>query len=651
MIAIIISVIILLANIFALAFDLKNALSSALHPLAYRLSRLSVWLPTGITYAFFYATRYNIAAGNTPAVQEQLGLASADFATTLTAGFWTYAFTAPFTGIVSDKIGGRKALLLSSISCGVCNMLLGLTFTANSPIPHASQYYAFVLFYCTNIFFQGFGTCAVVKLNANWYTPLERGLFCGLYNILLTTGYYFALGGCPVIIQELGWEYCFWLPGGCLFLCFGGMLCFLQEAPTKEQLVRNEDNLTESTKLLGQKKSETNLAALSAPIEASDETSITDSTESANGAKKSPKKVKFADLLRNPTFVCYLLAIMNLCWVRDGLVTWVYAFLEDSRGYATSTDMAAMVGGGITLGGFVGGVMCGLVSDYVFDSRRAPPILLFSALQAVALTMLYVAATSGWSDEIVAALVFVLAIFMLGNYTLLSYTVPTDLPGEIVATAAGVMTAAGYLASGCAGVFMGKLIDRYGFFGWVCSLQLATFLSAAAIWVGSMYTLGAEEEEEEELRESLMGGEEAEGNRAPLYRSGSTGHDIEGGARLRKHTVSKKSSAKLDVLTMLMIGGEPQIVPVRESRKKIMRISGVQDEFLRRQWGTEEFVLWDAKGSAGSRMAWRLATITGTPGRRSKTFLKHRAKDPTSYFGQIEVKRQAGGQAHSVLPW
>ena len=35
---------------------------------------------------------------------------------------------------------------------------------------------------------------------------------------------------------------------------------------------------------------------------------------------------------------------------------------------------------------------------------------------------------------------------VLGSYTLLSYTVPSDLPADVVATACGAMTAAGYVA-------------------------------------------------------------------------------------------------------------------------------------------------------------------------------------------------------------
>ena len=75
---------------------------------------------------------------------------------------------------------------------------------------------------------------------------------------------------------------------------------------------------------------------------------------------------------------------------------------------------------------------------------------------------------SAGSDAVIFSLMFLTATFMLGNYTLLSYTIPTDLPGPIVATAAGIMTAAGYLSSGLAGLGLGKLIGVYGWWGWFC---------------------------------------------------------------------------------------------------------------------------------------------------------------------------------------
>jgi len=63
-------------------------------------------------------------------------------------------------------------------------------------------------------------------------------------------------------------------------------------------------------------------------------------------------------------------------------------------------------------------------------------MIVFSVFEVVALTLLFNFADRG--DLVVSVLVFLVSVFMLGNYTLLSYTIPTDLPAPIVSTAAGM---------------------------------------------------------------------------------------------------------------------------------------------------------------------------------------------------------------------
>ncbi|GMI09349.1 hypothetical protein TrRE_jg12914, partial [Triparma retinervis] len=472
------------------------------------LKRLSVWLPTGICYAFFYCTRYNVAAGNVDSVRSELNFSASDFATVVTAGFWTYAVSAPMTGIVSDRMGGRFGLLVSAVGSGTCNLLLGVAFEKDGFLRSAgivndnNVYGIFVTLYSLNILFQGFGTAAVIKVNSGWYCPMERGVFSGIYNVLLTSGYYMALGGGPVIIQQLGWDSVFLLPGGGLLLCFALMFMTLKEAPGPEDLggggkggmggkvaklggsslnlsAALEEEEEKRTKLLDDDALELGKSAATAS------TPLLPSGSSS--ASPGPPKATVGSLLRSPTFICYLIAIVNLCWVRDGLITWIYSFLESSRGVPLGPDTAAMIGGAITLGGFLGGVLCGLASDNLFGGNRSNPILLFSFFQVITLSLLYAACLRGAGDTVVAGLMFATAIFMLGNYTLLSYTIPTDLPFEIVATAGGVMTAAGYVASGLAGMAMGRLIEGYGYEGWFISLQVATFFGSLAIFVGSKF--------------------------------------------------------------------------------------------------------------------------------------------------------------------
>ena len=222
-----------------------------------------------------------------------------------------------------------------------------------------------MLLYALNIFFQGLGTSAVVKINSGWYAPIERGVFSGIFNVLLTSGYYMALGGCPVLIQSFGWPSVFLLPGVALILCCILMLCTLKE----NEYAANGVDATQTAR-------KTERSSLIPAVPSDD--SIEDGLPPA-AFEVAPKKTSLSDLFKNKVFLCYLVAIMALCWVRDGLITWIYSFLENSR--PVTADTSSLVGGAITLGGFVGGVLCGFVSDYIFRSDRNYPMLIFSAFQ------------------------------------------------------------------------------------------------------------------------------------------------------------------------------------------------------------------------------------------------------------------------------
>ncbi|GMH58010.1 hypothetical protein TrST_g7732 [Triparma strigata] len=618
MIVLIISLLVFLSVLSALFFDVFNALSAAMHSLEFRLLRLSVWLPTGVCYAFFYASRYNVAAGNVESVRETLGFSSTQFATVITAGFWTYALTAPLTGMISDKLGGRAGLLISSIGAGLSNLCLGFAFK-DLHTTSSNMFMVFIVLYSMNIMFQGFGTSAVVKVNAGWYTPLERGFFSGIYNVLLTSGYYMALGGCPVVVATIGWSYVFLIPGGMLLCCAVAMSILLRESPDEyyKSLIKLGDDGDEEAPLLKPVPKYTDVPEKTVPSGSAQNTSSSSFDQS----------LSVLGLLQNSTFLCYLISIMCLCWVRDGLITWIYSYLEKSRGKPLSPDTTAMIGGSITLGGFVGGVLCGIVSDYVFKGNRSKPILLFSFFQLISLGLTYyVVGLGSDSDLLVAFLVFLTATFMLGNYTLLSYTIPTDLPAPVVATAAGIMTAAGYVASGLAGLGMGKLIEVYSWGGWFGSLELATALGSLAIYVGSVMAARG--------KKSSSSVRFSEPVRDPFPDRATTG------LRSKLKGVDQRSSDKLDLLAFVVIGGDAAVLPPAATQMSV-KMSGIQDEFLRTRVGENGFFLWDGNGSVGERLAWKLATAS--PSRAHRGFLKRRQNDPTSYFGKTNTSKLGMG--------
>ncbi|KAG3199030.1 hypothetical protein PC128_g5604 [Phytophthora cactorum] len=433
-----------------------------LHSRGYRWRRLQNWFPMGVAYAAFYMARYNVAAGNVSSVRNQLGFSSVYMGWVLSAGSWAYAISSPFTGQITDYIGGRNGMIVACVGAALCNLALGMIFLSNGS--HLVKQILFVVFYAANTLMQGFGTSAVVKINAAWYLASERGVFAGIFNTMLTSGYYLSLGTGSSIIESLGWAYVFVIPGGALLVMSFIIMSFVKSTPA-------DTNHFSPDRLPTQ-------------IEPQCISCRDDMEEEVLTPKQQMKQ-----LLKNYTFLGYLAALFFLCWARDGFLNWFLSFFDDVRSTPLTSSDTAIIGGAWTIGGFVGGILCGWISDAVFQSNRVKPIFIFSLLQAVVLGVIYfVSATC--SVAALGALTFLSSVFILGNYTLLSYTVPTDLPQDIAAGATGVMHAVGYFSTGLSSAVMGNVIDGAGYLVWAISLIVASVLSGVFVKLGSHFSKG-----------------------------------------------------------------------------------------------------------------------------------------------------------------
>ena len=152
------------------------------------------------------SARYTISALNTPRLRASVGVTQAQLGWVLTSGMWTYAVTATLTGALADKMGGKRAMVLSAVGTGLANAALG-GILLSGVMPAAYVFPSICALYSTSNFFQGFGTSACVKINAGWYTPKERGVFSGIFNVAITSGYYLALSLSPAIAKRMSWPY------------------------------------------------------------------------------------------------------------------------------------------------------------------------------------------------------------------------------------------------------------------------------------------------------------------------------------------------------------------------------------------------------------------------------------------------------------
>jgi sugar phosphate permease len=457
---VIISFLILLFVIGGAIYDVElSPEGRCLHSRAYRWRRLRNWFPMGIAYAAFYMARYNVAAGNISSVRDQLHLSGSFIGWVISSGSWAYAASAPFTGQITDRIGGKNGMIVACLGAALCNLGLGGLFSIETSL--FLEQILFVVLYASNVLLQGFGTSAVVKINAAWYSASERGLFAGVFNIMLTSGYFLALGAGSSIINVWGWEYVFYIPGIILLVMTFGVVCFVQNYPPHQSLfkwevVANQEEIS------------------SIPIKSLQ-------------LNKPPATEQMKRLLSNYTFLGYLASVFFLCWARDGFLNWLLSFIDAVRADPLTTADDAIIGGAWTIGGFVGGILCGWISDCYFDSDRVVPIFIFSILQAVILGITYIF-SSTCAVEVLGILVFISSVFVLGNYTLLSYTVPSDLPQDIAAGAAGIMTAVGYFSTGLSGAFMGTLIENGGYLAWIFSLMVASILAGTFTALGSYFS-------------------------------------------------------------------------------------------------------------------------------------------------------------------
>ncbi|KAE8979950.1 hypothetical protein PF011_g22636 [Phytophthora fragariae] len=360
--------------------------------------------------------RYNVAAGNVSAVRDKLGFTSAYMGWVLSAGSWAYAISGPFTGQITDRIGGKRGMLVACLGAAICNLLLGVLFLFSTP--GAIQQILFVVLYAANVLVQGFGTSAVVKINA------------------------------ACIVGSLGWPYVFVIPGAVLFEMTLVISRYVKNSPSDTHNFTNKQLILISPQ---QKTSDMN------PSKDLSKDTSSSGNQTEDDDEKIPltPKQQMKQLMRNYTFLGYLVAVFFLCWARDGFINWFLSFFDAVRDAPLTSSDTAIIGGAWTVGGVP--FMLGLIY--------------------------FVSATC--SVAMLGGLIFLSSVFLLGNYTLLSYTVPSDLPRDIAAGASGIMTAVGYFSTGLSGAMMGEIIDGAGYGVWALSLMTASVLAGVFTKLGS----------------------------------------------------------------------------------------------------------------------------------------------------------------------
>lgn len=415
---------------------LSRTLNPLNHDKPYRTRRFLNWFPLGLTYATFYMGRYNVHVAN-DTIRGEFGFTKEEFGWVLSAGFWTYALSVIVNGPLADRVGGRRAILLGAAGTALLNLAVGLLFLNGW---QTKVLLGMSLLYAVSSYFQSFGALSVVKVNAAWFHVKERGVFGGIFGIMISSGYWLAMGIGGWILAYLDWWWVFLIPALAIGLMFVVDLWLVRDGPEE----------------------------VGFPVLRTDDASHGDEG-----------KVDLAYLARkvftNPVIVTIAVAEFCTGWVRQGLLGWFTSFLKEEHGIAAGSTWHGVASVGITVGGILGGLICGYLSDRVFQSRRAPVAFIFYLAQIGSL----IALGAVRQGELAAVLVGFSCVWIFGVHGMLSGTASMDFGGKrAAATAAGMLDGCQYLASGFTGFAMGRLLDEAGWGAWTWSIVPFSLIGA-----------------------------------------------------------------------------------------------------------------------------------------------------------------------------
>jgi OPA family glycerol-3-phosphate transporter-like MFS transporter len=412
------------------------------HSRAFLRRRFLNWFPVGLTYAFLYMGRYNLR------VCTNIVFDKAQFSNIYFWGTLTYGFSFLLNGPLTDRLGGKKTIMISAVGSLFANVLMGFVISramVDGAVPKANQA-ALVpilsLLYALNMYFQSFGAVAIVKVNSAWFHLRERGTFGGIFGILISLGLYFAFDWCKFIVEKLSVPWVFFIPA---IILAGFALADLI-------LVRDT------------------------PGEAGHKDFDLGDASSGDDGQRLPLARVALKMISNPAIL--MIAAIEFCsgYLRNAILQYYQTFAEETHRAASPTmkKAAAKIGADALaalpkefvhdhwgmlncMAGITGGVIAGLISDRLFGSRRGPVAgVLYAFMLIGSIVMFPVLSTRavGW-------VVVGMTLAIIGVHGMLSGTASMDFGGKKnVGIVVGIIDGMVYLGTAIEALVLGRVLPK-----------------------------------------------------------------------------------------------------------------------------------------------------------------------------------------------
>jgi sugar phosphate permease len=358
--------------------------------------RWAVFGLTWLSYASYYLTRKNYSIAKAR-LQDAYGIAPDQLGTIGGAYSAAYAVGQLVWGAAADRFGPRRVLGLGMIATALCSMAFGMS----------RSFWAFLVIWTLNGLAQATGWSPNVKAMTGWFPERIRGRVMGFWTTNYTIGSFVANPVARQFIKALTWQWALYGPAVPVAFVGLALLLFLPEASRPGQSRPGEKSAPDPAR-----------EALAA--------------EEGRAARRR--------VLTSPFLWALGIAYFFLKLTRYFFWGWAPYYMEKVLGY--DGDLAAYVPLAFDVGGMIGAITIGWVSDRFLAGRRMPAAVV-SVVCLGAMLMIYgQAAASGVTLNVLA--LFLCGFFLFGPDAIVSATAAQDLGGpRAAAVAAGVINGIG----------------------------------------------------------------------------------------------------------------------------------------------------------------------------------------------------------------
>ncbi len=389
---------------------------------------------TWVGYASYYFARKNLSVVKSR-LHEVMGLSTTALGAIDTLYLASYALGMFVSGTIGDRIGARRLLTIGMLGSALMALLFGLS----------SSVWAFALAFTVNGLFQSTGWPGSVKAMQPFFSRRLRGRVMGVWSTNYQVGGLLATALATFILVRWGWRAAFVGPAAWVALVGTVLYFFLVERPEDRGLppINEEDDAAP----LSPNPTATPAAVL-APAE---------------------RPPSLLELLRLPVLWALGGSYFGLKMIRYSLLFWLPFYLKQHLHY--SEGNAGYLSMPFELGGVVGSVVVGWISDRYFRTRRlrlAVPLLF-----VLGAALLAYQALGGAGMVINAAILASVGFLLFGPDSLLSGTMAQDLGGRAATgKVAGIINGLGSVGAIFSPVLVAQFTKHlgwnalfYGFFG------------------------------------------------------------------------------------------------------------------------------------------------------------------------------------------